>query len=427
MSCCGRKFLFTALYLWVFICGVILPSNALASFASQFSLSIGEEYNDNIFFTKQKEHDFITYIFPTLSLLYAPAGQTVPTFAAELTPIGQVFARHGGQTNFGDNIRFKTAYTYNYSPRLTFQAVDTLRRLGETRTGIGDGFVAGSSPIGVGVPQPQPLQGLGHFTSGGDQLSNQFSLGGRYAHSDNVSFTGNYTFGYNGFLDQGGRDLSHSAGFRGVYNWKQEHNLYAGYTFDVINSRNGDNNVVHNFDIGDDYLSSFKIELAPTLTVLGSGGIAVNSRSGGPRISSRVNLSATKIWERAALSAGVNKGLTPSFGVAGISDTTSFFTNFNIRVSEFLTGFAGADYSFYDTDDVNFKTFQASTGLQYRITSWLGANLSYAHHRLNAGSGATSTDLLSTGKANSNSIFLSLTSRFDIWPNVGLARVPFMP
>ena len=153
----------------------------------------------------------------------------------------------------------------------------------------------------------------------------------------------------------------------------------------------------------------------------------MNTRSGGPGVSGRGNLTATKLWERASLSAGVNKGLTPSFGVAGISDTTSLFSSFNIRLTEFLTGSAGLNYSFYDTDDGNLNTFQSSTGLQYRINSWLGANLWYAYRRSDSGSGVASTDLVTKGKVNGSSVFLSLTSRIDIWPTFGLAKMPFKP
>ena len=427
MSCYGKKFLCAALYLGFFTCAVILPRNALAAFASQFSFTVGEEYNDNIFFTRPKDGDFITYFAPTLSLFYAPTGQTRPTFTTDFTPIGQVFAIHNRETNFADNLRFNTAYTYNYSSRLIFQAANTLRRLGDTRTGITEGLVSGWSPTEGGVPPPPTFQDLGNFTTGGEQLSNQLALGTRYAYSDNISFTGNYTFDYTSFIDRGGRDIWHSAGVRGYYRWRQEHNLYAGYTAEFIKSRNGDDNVVHNIDIGDDFFSAFKIDLAPTLTVFASGGIALNTRSGGPEVSGRANLSATKLWERASLSAGVNKGLTPSFGIGGISDTTSLFSNFNIRLTELLTGSAGLDYSFYDTDDGNFNTFQSSAGLQYRINSWLGANLWYAYRRSDSGSGVASSDLVTKGKVNSSSVFLSLTSRFDIWPNVGLAKMPFKP
>jgi hypothetical protein len=98
------------------------------------------------------------------------------------------------------------------------------------------------------------------------------------------------------------------------------------------------------------------------------------------------------------------------------------FSRFNIRLAERISGNAGLNYSFYDTDDVNFNTFEVNAGLQYAMTSWLSSNLSYTFRSIDSGAGATSTDLLSRGTVDGSSVFLSVTARFDLWPNIGLAR-----
>ena len=130
----------------------------------------------------------------------------------------------------------------------------------------------------------------------------------------------------------------------------------------------------------------------------------------------------TKLWETASLTGGLRKGLTPSFGVSGVSDTTSLFSRFNIQLAERLFGNAASQYSFYDTDDVNFKTFEASASLQYTINTWLSSGLSYVYRFINSGAGASNTDLLSRGTVNGSIVFVNLTARFDLWPNTGLAR-----
>src|SRR6266852_6071776 len=76
---------------------------AQAAFAIKSSLTFGELYTDNIFFTKRKDHDFVTTITPALSLLYAPAGETAPTLNLNISPSGVIFARHSDLNNFGDN------------------------------------------------------------------------------------------------------------------------------------------------------------------------------------------------------------------------------------------------------------------------------------------------------------------------------------
>src|ERR1044071_8060845 len=85
----------------VLVFTLTLPSNVWAAFASQFSFSVGEQYNDNIFFEKKKEHDFVTVITPTLHLYYAPTGQGAPTANLNISPTGLIYARHSDLNDFG--------------------------------------------------------------------------------------------------------------------------------------------------------------------------------------------------------------------------------------------------------------------------------------------------------------------------------------
>jgi hypothetical protein len=93
-----------------------------------------------------------------------------------------------------------------------------------------------------------------------------------------------------------------------------------------------------------------------------------------------------------------------------------------MRITEKLTATSNLNFSLFDTKDVNFKTFQAGMGLQYAINTWLSTGLNYYFNWIDSGAGASSTGVLNKGAVNSNSVFVNLTSRFDLWPNVGLAR-----
>ena len=403
------------------LANISVPTSAWAAFASQFSLSVGEQYNDNIFFEKQKNHDFITIITPTLSLYYAPEGQLEPTLNLNLSPSGYIYARHSDLNSFGANSAVNGSYTYRYSPRLNFTLSDTLSRQDTTRSGgLSGGFgVPGLPTTGGGSSSSQNLKDL---ISGGSQITNNVSLHGSYLYQPNISFTADYTNTFTNFITQGGNDVFHTIGVRGVYNWREDHNFHAGYSISIANSRNGDNGIIHNFDFGDDYFSNYTLQLTPTLSLSASTGMSLNTSNSGPRIANNSTVTITKLWEKAFLSGGLRKGLTPSFGVSGASDTTSFFTNFTMRITEKLTATSNLNFSLYDTKDVNFKTFQAGMGLQYAINTWLSAGLNYSFNWIDSGAGASSTDLLHKGVVNSNSVFLNLTSRFDLWPNVGLAR-----
>ncbi len=401
----------------------LFPPPVWAAFASQFSFAASEGYSDNIFFSKDKEHDFFTVFTPKLTLLYAPPGQVVPTLNLDMSTSGEIFARHSGLSNFGKNVSVSGAYTYQYSPRLNLYLSDGFRRLGQTRTGGLDSSFqsAPTSPPGV-VPSLRGSSNLSDLVSRGDQLSNSISFQGSYLYRPNISFTGGYSNQFVSFIDAGGTDVFHTVSFRGIYNWMQEHNLHAGYSISINRSRNGDSGVIHNFDFGDDYFTNYNVQLTPTLSLAASTGLSVNTGSGGPRVANNTSITVTKLWETAQLNAGVRKELTPSFGISGVSDTTSFFTNFNWRITEKFSTNSNLNFSMYDTKDVNFKTFQAGFGLQYAFNSWLSSGLAYYRNWIDAGAGATSTDLLSKGIVSSNNVFLFLTTRFDLWPSTGLAR-----
>ncbi len=414
---------------WTFFIGLIswalFPAHAWASFASQFSLTTGEEYSDNIFFSKNKDHDFVTFFTPKLTLLYAPPGQVAPTLNLGISSSGQIYARHSDLNNFGDNISVNGGYSYRYSPRLNFHFSDTLQRQGPTRLGGLGGF--GDFPTGPTSPPPSggvttSPNNLSDLIANGDRLTNSVSFEGSFLYRPDISFTGGYTNQFVKFIGAGGTDVFHTINARGIYNWRQDHNLHAGYSISISNARNGDSGVIHNFDFGDDYFTNYNLQLTPTLSLAASTGLSFNTSNSGPRVANNTSITITKLWETAQVNGGLRKGLTPSFGVSGISDTTTLFTNFNWRLTERLSTSSNVNFSFFDTKDVNFKTFQAGLGLQYLFNSWLSSGLSYSFNWRNSGAGANSTGLLTKGIVKSNSVFLSITANFDLWPNTGLSR-----
>ena len=125
----GKGFLLW-LFLWGSLFGALWVRGVEAGFVSRFSLSASEEYNDNVFFTKSKQEDFITSFTPALSFAYAPPNQPDSTFTADLTTSAQLFAHDPKRNNFGDVVNIDTNYLYAYSPRLSFKFRDNIRRIG---------------------------------------------------------------------------------------------------------------------------------------------------------------------------------------------------------------------------------------------------------------------------------------------------------
>lgn len=412
---------------------ILVPHQVWAALASQMSFSVGEQYSDNIFFSKNKQSDFVTVFTPTLSLYYAPTGLAAPTLNLNISPSARIYADHRELNSFGftDGGAIGGGYSYQYSPRLTFNFSESFKRQGQTRlqSGVDSANqtpLTPTTPFAVATPLPATAsQNLDNFIARGDQLSNAFAFQGNLQVRPDLSFMGGYSNSYAKFISAGGNDLSQTFSLRGVYNWKQEHNLHAGYSVSVSQSRNGANGLIHNVDFGDDFFTSqvYKIELTPTLSLAASTGLSINTSNSGPKIANNSTVTVTKLWETASLSGGLRKGLTPSFGVSGVSDTTALFANFGIQLAERLSGSANTDFSYFDTQDVKFKTLQVSVGLQYIFTSWLSSSLSYSYRMIDTGAGANQTDgLLSQGVVGGSNIFLNFTTHFDLWPNTGLAR-----
>jgi len=356
---------------------------------------------------ESKNSDFITSITPAWSILYVLPGRETHTFTANISTPLQIYAENSDQNNFADNASINGSFQYQYSPRLSFRISDEFRRVGQTRSSTTEFDVISQASL----------------VNRGQLAGNRFSVDGNFLYSPNISFTGGVYLDSLHFLDEGGADITNSIGMRGTYKVGQNHNFHAGYTFEHFNSRGGKDDVVHNFDIGSDYLSNYKIQLTPTLTFSASGGISTGSRGVRPRGS----LILTKLWPAASVTAGLTSQVTSTLGlsgssrstdVSGLSQTTDVFSSASISFTEYLSGIAAANFSHFDTFDSeaeSFNVFQARVGVQYLITSWLSSDLTYTYRWRDRGS-------TGEGVVNSNSVTLFLTSHFDIWPNLGLSK-----
>lgn len=423
---------------WSIVTGILLlPRVADARFISFLSLATGEEYNDNIFFDERNEHDFVTTITPTLSLIYQTSSATAPLFSMNLSPSVQLFANHPELNNFGEDLGFDTGYTYRYSPRLDVTLSERFERRGESRTGGLGGFGSSGGAGGLGGGLGGGLRGSGgsggrRRSSGsfsneedlltqGDRLENEFEVRSQFLYTPNVTFGGGYSWDYTKFLDEGGTETEHTLEIEGAYSRWRQHSLRARYEMTLLKSREGGSDILHDFEIGDDFFSSHEIQLTPTLTVFASTGIALQTGNDF-RIDNRSHLSVRKIWRTASLEVGVDRDLTSSEGVSGPSFTTSFFGSFSLQLTRRLTVLTGTEFSLYDTEDEDFKTFQAFAGIQYWLTSWLSTGLAYSYQWLDPEGGSRRTSVLGQSITDSNSVFVFLTAHFDVWPNMGPAR-----
>jgi hypothetical protein len=455
---------------------------AHAGIVSRFSVATGELYSDNIFFSQKKEDDFVTLLAPTLSLVYKPSGYPEPTFNMSLSSPAEIFAQHSDLNNIGDNLSFNSNYIYHYSPRLDFTFTDRLLRHGESRTGGlgtqngggisglgglgggGRGGVGGGlgnigglgdfgSSVGLGGGGASSCgrvsafgrsngvsQGSGDLVTTGEWLENQVGGDIKFKYSNSLSFRGGYCWESSWFLSGGGTETSHSFSIGGEYKFRPQHTLSVRYTVSLLRSRNGQDDLVHDFDFGDGFLGGFlgeviptekEIHLTPTLSIRALIGLAVRTPRGGSGgnssgssfgVEPKLDLELIKLWRTASLILGVNQGLTGSLGVSGPSFTTEFFTRFSWQLSQRLALSTGAEFAMFDADQADFNTFQAFLGLQYWLTDWLSTNLAYSYSWSESTGGTLAQDALGSGKVESNTVFLSCAVHFDVWPQFGLAK-----
>lgn len=440
-----RALLGAGLFAAVLFSGLVSADRAAAAVAGGFSLGVGEEYNDNIFFNRETRNslhplaprcprcdvnDWITHIVPTFTLLYAPPGDPTPALTATLSPEGQIYTRNPELNNFGDNVTFNSIYTYRATPTFDVNFTNNFNRQGVTRTigleALGPPPQVPQIPTEIGALGsfvPLPLaQGIEQLVSRGRTITNSFTVQPVWRYSPTVTFSGGYSAGYN--KANGVNEFTHSAGLRGVYNWRENHNLFAGYTVNIFDT-SGKTAVIHNIDLGDDFFTGLKIRLAPTWTLSGALGFAFNSGNTGPKFVNNVNLTLIKVWEDAIFNVAIRRGITTSVGIfAGPSTTNVFSSGYGIRLTERLTALAGADYSILDTQPVNVHVFRASAGLQYWINNWLSSNVWYSRRWRHAGPG--SNDVRS-GSVGGDSVMMGISAHFDLYPNLGLAQAAQRP
>jgi hypothetical protein len=439
-------------WFWVMVFVLIGKGNSEARFASQLSLSVGEEYTDNVFFSENKRHDLITVVTPTLGLIYQPSSISASRLTVDINAPAEIFARHSELNNIGDRLSLRSRFTYPYSRRLSFEFTDCLGRLGQARNGgiedarrgEGSGGRGGSDSLGrlggiTGQGQESGCGGSGGFggagsggaqsfgnegelVTSGELLENSFEASSEFLTTPNLSLHGAYQWRYVAFVDAGGRETSHGGEVGASYSIWRQHTLRAQYRIEFLKSRDGQTNTIHDVDFGDGFFSEQQIQLTPTLTLSGRTGISFSPEKGRFRLEHKLDAYLKKIWRTAEFEIGARRGLTGSYGVGGPSFTTSFFSHFTISLTRRLNAFVSADYSMFDTDQEKFNTFIAGAGIRYNIFYWLSANLVYTYRRTAPdGSSSSSTSSLQE-KANSNTVFIVLSAAFDIWPHVGFGR-----
>ncbi len=441
-----------------------------AGVLGQLSLAGVEEYNDNVTFSDKSKGDFVTTVVPTLRLIYKPFGYTDSNLTANLSVPIEIFARNSQLNNIGNNILLNTEYLYPYSPRLDLSFHESFQRRGVTRTfgsnsfdnggigggsgsgavggiplpGVGGGGFGGSSAGGGGGAcgtvgsissrgQTQGTFNQGDLITRGEWWENQAGVSGQYLLTPRLSLRAGYCWDYIDFLDAGGNETGHSVYLGARYQIRENSQIRVGYGVSLVRSRDGREDIVHNIDIGGDYLQLKEVQLTPTLLLSGSTGIALATRNNGIqggsgsssdnlRLEHTLNVRLTKLWQDGSTTLGIQRGLTGSFGAGGPSFTTTFFLASTISLAKNVNGTSNVGYSQYDTGSDNFDAFQATVALQYSGFRYFTTSIGYSYRQFQGNNSAQSSFGFNRGNFEGNSIFLVISTQFDVWPSIGLTR-----
>ncbi len=441
--------------LWLWLIGTILlfwRDEGEARLASQLSLAVGEEFTDNVFFSVKKRPDVISTLTPTLRLIYQPTATSLSKLTMNINAPVELFANHSNLNNVGDRLSMWTRFLYPHSRRLLFEFTHCVGRLGQARNARfgnvkgssatrlgGEGSILGDLGSSRGQQQMDGCGGTGGFsvsrTTDTQSFSNERELvtqgavlrnsvygSSTFLVTPSFRVKGAYRWNYMAFIDAGGTETSQGAEVHASYDVWHQHTVQARYRVEFLRSRTGKRHTIHDFDIGDRFFSSRQIQLTPTLTLSGRMGLSFATEKKGLRLEHKLEANLRKMWRTAALEVDIRRGLTESFGVGGPSLTTKFLTHFTIALSRRWHAFLAAEYSMFDTGQDEFDTFVAGLGVQYQVFPWLSVSVAYAYRRLDPRGTLVRSPLSLHGNTDSNTLFITFVSTFDLWPTPGLGK-----
>lgn len=374
-------------------------------------LWVSEQYNDNIFFTKDQVSDFITSVTPSLTLQYRQ-----PRFTAFLnaTTSAQFFARQTSESNWAANQSGVLSVSYRASPRLSLTVNDAVSRVDATRTG---NLPLASQPAPPAAEQPPPVEPPPpSFTAStllprGGALSNFVTAQASYAISPTWSGSVSYSNGLSNFNDPGGQNLSNTAGLQVRYLWDPELTFNAAYLYSRFNLSSEPDTESQSVILGAAYA------FAQTWSLSGYAGLYVNRalESGGDdNVSNGVgptfSFTLSKAFERSSALLGVTQGITPSAGVAGVSQTLSVFLRYQQQFTRDLSGWVGTNYARFDASPTTFSVLVANVGLSYQVWRYLSAGLSYSYQR--SDSNQAVSNVLESGIVDGNLVSLYLSASY---------------
>ena len=371
-------------------------------------ISVSEQYNDNIFFSSSHTPDYVTSITPGLTLQYQ---QPRMTFSLSGGTSAQVYARQTNQNNWARSQTGILIASYEASPRLSLRLIDTVARVGQTRTGEQP---TGSTTTPPATEPPSPDTEVSTLLPRGDVLSNSFFGSADYLLAPRWTGRVGYHNNLSNFTDPGGQNVTHRVLSGLTYGWSPTLSLLGSLAYSRYIVSRATDTETYNPTAGFSYVYD------PTLSASAAAGVYVNrplQAGGNNNISSRTgptfSLTAEKAFAQATVSFNASQYITTSAGVAGVSLTRTVAVTYTADLAQRLTGIIRTSYNDFDTSQTNFQVIQLLVRLNYSLSEYISTGLSYSFRWRDANQTVPGT--ITAGSIDGNIIQLYIRGSYPVW------------
>ncbi len=273
--------------------GLLAPAAQRGPVTLTPSISVSEEYNDNIFSdNRNRQWDFITSFSPALTLyVNRPSYQLSAgySFSADL------YAREDRLSNAFDHQNFVATGLYRLTPVVTLTASDTFAYDRNSNRVAAQGFSSGRQKSWGNTFTPgtiwqiTPLDSLSLSATYGVL---RFEGAGTGVESDTLGFQSNLTHAF-------------TQRFSGII----------GYGFTYLDPQGQDVSKTHTPTVG------FSYQLTPTLTATISGGPAITELGGDTFVSPAATASLVQVLPFGSASLNYNRSVSVAGGFGGTNNT----------------------------------------------------------------------------------------------------------
>lgn len=403
------------------------------------SLSVREQYSDNLFFSNtNKQDDYGTFISPILTLAYADKNVVV---AGSYIGTAQFYIKNGGADTYSQNAALFMDFPFlnRQFKRLTLRFIEKIAFSPSlpaftfddaTLTGVGGVLLSGFGAGGVGGSGGQRITQGGQVGAGGIGTTN-FGSGGLGGVGGGVSNQGVFTRRTSAFANVAGvvatyqwsprltnrltylnriikftdntnfvDGISNSIGFRVGYALTPRTTVNSNYGINITGfPGSGSSTLVSHSVTG-----GFTHILTQDISIFGNLGTGFSNNapgilraSGGIAKTSALTIYSLRYTRFLGTGAGIGAGATLSQNV-----TAQITRQLSAKMLGFVRGGYGKNKALAATTVFDINTYQAGAGLSYPFYQWLRGDINYIYLNQRASGIAGLT-------AEVNQVFVSLT------------------